>query len=100
MISSNDLTVVNAKIEWWKAKGQAWLEKLKTIMIDYRNSDNQWQFGNKHKELLQSYYDVNELLVDCLNSGCVVSNTVRNEIEKTLLLPIAFMLTWQRGVNL
>ncbi len=91
VISSNDLTIVNAKIEWWKAKGQAWLERLKTIIIDYRNSNNQWQFSNKQKELLQLYYDVNELLVDCLNNGngCVVSDRVREEIEETLLLPIA-----------
>ncbi|WP_445251178.1 NACHT C-terminal helical domain 2-containing protein [Microcoleus sp. D3_18a_C4] len=30
-----------------------------------------------------------KLLVDCLNSGCNVSPTVRQEIEETLLLPIA-----------
>jgi hypothetical protein len=35
------------------------------------------------------YYDANELLVACLNSGCLVSNRVREEIEETLLLPIA-----------
>ncbi|WP_445243033.1 MULTISPECIES: NACHT C-terminal helical domain 2-containing protein [unclassified Microcoleus] len=30
-----------------------------------------------------------QLLVDCLNSGCSVSPTVRQEIEDALLLPIA-----------
>jgi hypothetical protein len=39
--------------------------------------------------LLRKYYDANKLLVDCLNSGCNVSPAVRQEIEETLLLPIA-----------
>jgi hypothetical protein len=47
------------------------------------------QFSKQQKELLQQYYDANKLLVDCLNSGCVVSDRVREEIEETLLLPIA-----------
>jgi predicted NACHT family NTPase len=47
------------------------------------------QFSKQQQELLQQYYDANKLLVDCLNSGCVVSDRVREEIEETLLLPIA-----------
>ncbi len=46
------------------------------------------QFSNKHQELLQQYYDANQLLVNCLNSACEVSDEVREEIEETLLLPI------------
>jgi hypothetical protein len=38
---------------------------------------------------LQQYYNANKLLVDCLNSDCYVSREVRQEIEDTLLLPIA-----------
>jgi hypothetical protein len=34
-------------------------------------------------------FDANQLLVDCLNSDCYVSREVRQEIEDTLLLPIA-----------
>ena len=48
-----------------------------------------WQFSEEQKELLMQYYDANKLLVDCLNSYCVVSDKVRQEIEDTLLLPIA-----------
>lgn len=48
-----------------------------------------WQLNNENKELFQQYYDANNLLVDCLNSACAVGNTVTQEIEDTLFLPIA-----------
>jgi predicted NACHT family NTPase len=55
----------------------------------YRNIGHDWQFNDTQKQLLQQYYDANKLLVDCLNSDCYVSREVRQEIEETLLLPIA-----------
>jgi hypothetical protein len=45
--------------------------------------------NSSNKDTFRIYYDANKLLVDCLNSGCVVSDEVRQEIEDTLLLPIA-----------
>ncbi|MEQ9666955.1 NACHT C-terminal helical domain 2-containing protein [Coleofasciculus sp. G2-EDA-02] len=58
-------------------------------MIQYRNIGHNWQFSDSQKQLLKQYYDANKLLVDCLNSDCYVSQEVRQEIEDTLLLPIA-----------
>jgi predicted NACHT family NTPase len=75
--------------KWWKFNGKAWLEKLKNVLIEHRNIPHDWQFGDEQKKLLQQYYDANKLLVDCLSSGCNVSQRVRQEIEETLLLPIA-----------
>ena len=75
--------------EWWKAKGQDWTQELRNVMIKYRNIGHDWQFSEQQKSLLRKYYDANILLVNCLNSGCNVSPTVRQEIEETLLLPIA-----------
>ncbi|KAB8318591.1 NACHT domain-containing NTPase [Tolypothrix campylonemoides VB511288] len=74
---------------WWKANGQAWTEQLRTLMIEHRNIGHDWQFTDTQKELLQQYYDTNKLLVDCLNSDCYISRKVRQEIEDTLLLPMA-----------
>ena len=37
--------------------------------------------------VLQSYYAANQLLVDCLNSNCEVTPSIREEIEASLLLP-------------
>ncbi|MBD1826883.1 NACHT domain-containing NTPase [Microcoleus vaginatus GB1-A2] len=75
--------------EWWNAKGQDWTQQLINVMIKYRNIGRNWIFSEQQKSLLRKYYDANKLLVDCLNSGCNVSPAVRQEIEETLLLPIA-----------
>ncbi|NEO98979.1 MAG: NACHT domain-containing NTPase [Symploca sp. SIO2E9] len=75
--------------QWWKTYGKVWTEHLRAVMIKYRNIGHDWQFSQQQKELLQQYYDANKLLVDCLNSDCYVSREVRQEIEDTLLLPIA-----------
>ncbi len=75
--------------QWWQANGQVWTRELRQIIISYRNIGHDWQFSQEQKSLLRKYYDANKLLVDCLNSGCNVSPAVRQEIEETLLLPIA-----------
>jgi predicted NACHT family NTPase len=74
---------------WWQTNSQAWTEQLRSAVIKYRNIGQDWQFSDCQKQLLKQYYDANKLLVDCLNSGCVVSDRVREKIEETLLLPIA-----------
>ena len=55
-------------------------------MITYRDIGHDWQFTDEQRQLLQQYYDVNFLLVECLNSDCYVSRHVRQSIEDTLLL--------------
>ncbi|MEH2274505.1 MAG: NACHT domain-containing NTPase [Nostoc sp.] len=75
--------------KWWLANGKAWREELRLLMIKDRNIGHDWQFSNEQKELLQQYYDANKLVVDCLNSDCYVSREIRQQIEDTLLLPIA-----------
>jgi predicted NACHT family NTPase len=75
--------------EWWQTKGQVWGKQLRYFLIKYRNIGYDWEFNEEQKELLQTYYDVNKLLVDCLNSATDVTPTVRQKIEDTLLLAIA-----------
>ncbi|MEH2078970.1 MAG: hypothetical protein V7K89_02820 [Nostoc sp.] len=82
--------------KWWLANGEAWCEELRKVMIKYRNIGHDWQFTDKQKELLQQYYDANKLLVDCLNSDCYVSCEVRQQIEDTLLFPIAEIKQYQQ----
>jgi predicted NACHT family NTPase len=74
--------------QWWKEQGQTWTEKLRQVMIQYRNIGHDRQFTKAQKELFQQYYDANRLLVACLNSSCKISDKVRAEIEADLLLPI------------
>jgi len=45
------------------------------------------RFVKVRSQVLQRYYDANQLLIDCLNSHCEVTTPIRQEIEATLLLP-------------
>ncbi len=71
--------------EWRKAKGPTWVEKL-TTLIGYN-----LHFSEQQKDLLKKYYKANKSLVEYLNSGCQVSEAVRQEIKETLLLPVALI---------
>jgi len=73
--------------EWWKANGGVWTDELRGLMIKHRNFGHNWHFSEQQTEALKQYYDANQLLVDCLNSNCYVTRTVREEILETLLLP-------------
>jgi len=75
--------------QWWQTHGISWTEQLSAAIIKYRHIGYPWQFNSQQKKLLKHYYDANRLLVDCLNSDCYVSREVRQEIEDTLLLPMA-----------
>jgi predicted NACHT family NTPase len=75
--------------QWWQANGQVWTKQLRAVMIEHRNIGHDWQFSARQKKVLTQYYEANKFLVDCHNSGCNVTPTVRQEIEDTLLLPIA-----------
>jgi nucleoside phosphorylase len=72
--------------QWWKENGQAWADQLRLVMIEHRNIGHDWQFSDKQQDRLQQYYDANKLLVDCL---CYGNRIVREQLEATLLLPIA-----------
>jgi predicted NACHT family NTPase len=72
---------------WWQTNYSTWSEQLKKTITNYRNINHQWQFSPEQQQVLQRYYDANKLLLDCLNSNCDVTATIRQEIEATLLLP-------------
>ncbi len=73
----------------WQANGESWAEELRNTQIKYRNINHNWQFIDQQRQSLQQYHDANKLLVDCLHNACYVTQTVRQEIEETLLLPLA-----------
>ncbi|MBN3890932.1 MAG: NACHT domain-containing NTPase [Nostoc sp. JL31] len=72
---------------WWETNYSTWAEQLKTTVINYRNINHQWEFSLEQQQVLQRYYDANQLLLDCLHSNCEVTPAIRQEIEATLLLP-------------
>ncbi|MGL5804898.1 MAG: NACHT domain-containing protein, partial [Xenococcaceae cyanobacterium] len=72
---------------WWQINHLAWTERLRTAISFHRNIQSHWHFSPEQQQLLQHYYDANQLLIDCLNSNCEVTIAVRQEIESALLLP-------------
>ena len=72
---------------WCSHNYAAWVERLQYAIASHRDSSNQWEFNPIQKQLLQRYYDANQLLLDCLNTNCEVTACIREEIEATLLLP-------------
>ncbi|WP_017301641.1 NACHT domain-containing protein [Nodosilinea nodulosa] len=72
---------------WWQENYAAWVDQLQRSIAEYRNIHHPWQFSPEQQQVLKRYYDANQLLVDCLNSNCEVTATIRQEIEATLLLP-------------
>jgi predicted NACHT family NTPase len=85
----NSASYSATKKQWWQNQGQAWIEQLRTVMIEHRNIGHDWQLSEAQAQRLQQYYEANQLLVAGLNSDCYVSRAVREEIEATLLLPLA-----------
>jgi hypothetical protein len=61
---------------------------MRAVMIEHRNIGYDWQFTKEQTERLRQYNQASQLLVQCLKQG-TVSDAVRQEIEETLLLPLA-----------
>ncbi|MEY3301711.1 MAG: hypothetical protein RLZZ139_83, partial [Cyanobacteriota bacterium] len=72
---------------WCKNNYAAWVIKLQEAIASHRNIGKKWEFSIPQEQALQHYYDANQLLLDCLNSNCEVTSSIREEIEATLLLP-------------
>jgi hypothetical protein len=77
---------------WWEANSKmnmrALIEQLKIVAVQYFNIGIDWQFSQEEKDQLKRYYYANKLLAKYLN----VENSdlrIKEEIETTLLLPIA-----------
>ena len=74
--------------QWWQTNSQAWVKQLQMVIVQYRNIGHDWQFSDAQKQRLQQYYDANKLLVLCLRKK-PISDSLRQEIEGKLLLPLA-----------
>ena len=77
---------------WWKTNAQAWKAELQKTILKYRHvlyDVYDWQFTNDQQRLVQSYYDMNNFIIELLDVENTVSPEVRREIEDNLLIPIA-----------
>jgi predicted NACHT family NTPase len=77
----------NSFQDYWQSNGTQWIEKLRQAIIEHQIIDRDWQFDDEQKQQLQRYYEVNKFLVDLMNISGAVSDTVRAQVEDTLVLP-------------
>ncbi len=87
----DELPSANQNREWledgWQKHYSIWVEELRETIAHYRNINHSWEFSPAQQQVLESYYNANQLLLDCLHSNCEVTAAIRQEIEATLLLP-------------
>jgi predicted NACHT family NTPase len=60
-----------------------WVEMLQQAIATHQDSAK-WKFSLKQKQALQDYGYANQLLLDCLNSNCEVSASIREAIENNI----------------
>lgn len=73
--------------EWWYENAETWTMQLRDSMFTYRQIGYDWHFNNEEWRLIQEYWYVNNLLIDCLNSAANLSSHQRDLIETNMLLP-------------
>lgn len=73
-------------LQWWEINGQDWASQFRLMLIDNRQIGQDWQFSPLQIQSLKRYYQANQLLVDCLNSECRYSYTIREDIEENILI--------------
>lgn len=75
--------------EWWQSQFDTLICQLRDIMITHSCIGYNWDLTKEQTQLLDRYYYANKLIIDCLDNATSVTAQMRQDIEKTLLLPIA-----------
>lgn len=65
----------------------AWEDKLKHVMIWYRNLGHNFGLRRKDNQQLKTYLYANKLIASCLSNSTKVSEEIRGKILDSLLLP-------------
>ncbi|MEM9246051.1 MAG: hypothetical protein AAGA67_09965, partial [Cyanobacteria bacterium P01_F01_bin.153] len=64
-------------------------DRLSAAVVEYCDMSHVYKLTSQQKHSIKKYCFANLLLIECLNSDCYISREIRQEIEETLLLPIA-----------
>ena len=68
----------------WQPQGQAWLKSLRDGLQQTRNIGEMWKLTSEELEVLQTYYELNLLLVECLQQS-QIQPALKQSIETQLL---------------
>jgi predicted NACHT family NTPase len=65
---------------WWEANGEAWTEELRNLIISDRLIGHNWFFSQNELQILQEYWDMSKLFLDCLNTTGVETSTLQQSL--------------------
>jgi predicted NACHT family NTPase len=71
---------------WWANNGETWIETLRTVSVKHLQIGYDWQLNQQECQLLEEYWDANQLLIDCLNVEGNITSQIRKSIEDSLLM--------------
>lgn len=57
--------------DWWMVNGETWAQQLDVTIKHHRGLGNSWQLNSDQQTLLKKYYQVNQLLINCLGTFTV-----------------------------
>jgi len=77
-----------APTELWKMIGRNWEDSFRSLVEESQGIGRNWELSEAQKKKLWQYYDATRTLVDCLKSDSYISQTLRDEIESSILLPV------------
>ncbi|MBF2028502.1 MAG: hypothetical protein IGS48_17340 [Oscillatoriales cyanobacterium C42_A2020_001] len=77
------------------AKLSGWVEQIVAAIAHYQNIHHLWQLPSEQLQVLQSCYDISQLLIACLNRNCEVTVTIQQETGATLLLLQKELEDWE-----
>jgi len=66
----------------------SWSQRLRSILIRYRDIGHDWDLEQSEYEKLKEFYNANLLLVECLKKNEGIALDARTRIMRTLLLPV------------
>ncbi|MEM9137209.1 MAG: NACHT domain-containing protein, partial [Cyanobacteria bacterium P01_F01_bin.42] len=71
---------------WWEQEGQDWLRRWKLAVKEHRGLSLDWQWSEDEAQILQTYYQANQLLVNCLQFEARLTVPEREAIMDQLLV--------------
>ena len=73
---------------WWQSDGKSWTEQFNFFFTQQPKIIPNFGLTSGQLDRLKQYFISNEFLLECMNTNCIISRNVRQEIINNLFIPI------------
>lgn len=73
---------------WWQSDGKSWTEQFNFFFTQQPKIIPNFGLTSGQLDRLKQYFISNEFLLECMNTNCMISRNVRQEIINNLFIPI------------